>query len=69
MIASLTLSEIRKEYPMAYTIEQEFIDWVNLWDAWHKWASQKPSLKHPIKYIKWYFSEPKYEKWKKGQSK
>ena len=27
--------------------------------VWCEWAHSKPSLKHPIKYIKWYFSEPK----------
>jgi len=46
---------------MAYTLDPEFIVWCDYWDAWHKWASQCPSLKHPIKYLKWYFSEPKYE--------
>lgn len=46
---------------MVSELEQEFIDLVNFWDAWSKWASQKPSLKHPIQYIKWYFSEPKFK--------
>lgn len=39
----------------------ELIEWMNFWDTWRQWARQKPSLKHPIKYIKWYFSEPKYK--------
>ncbi len=38
------------------------IAWFNYWDAWHKWAAQCPSIIHLIKYIKWYFSEPKYGK-------
>ena len=39
----------------------ELMKWMNFWDTWRQWASQRPSLKHPIKYIKWYFSEPKYK--------
>ena len=35
------------------------IEWFGYWDAWHKWASQKPSPCRPIKYIKWLRSEPK----------
>ena len=35
-------------------------EWFNYWDTWHKWAESKPSLKHPIKYLKWYFSDPRY---------
>lgn len=54
---------------MAYELDIDFINWVDYWDAWHEWAHQKPSLKHPIKYIKWWFGEPKYKKWKKGQNK
>ena len=45
---------------MACPYDKELIDWMNYWDAWHKWASQKISLKHPIKYIKWLLSEPKF---------
>ena len=44
---------------MIYLLEEEFIEWANFWDSWHKWASQKPSPWHPIKYIKWLRSEPK----------
>jgi hypothetical protein len=47
---------------MAYNLDQKLIDWMNFWDTWYKWASQKPSLKHFIKYINWYFNEPKYRK-------
>ena len=47
---------------MVYNYDIELIEWINFWEAWRKWASQKPSIKHPIKYIKWYFSEPKYGK-------
>ena len=43
-------------------IDEELIYWFKFWDAWHEWARSEPSLKHPIKYIKWYFSEPKYGK-------
>lgn len=35
--------------------------WTSYWEAWREWASQKPSFKHPIQYIKWWFSEPKYD--------
>lgn len=31
-------------------------------DTWMMWRNQKPSFKHPIEYIKWYLSEPKYGK-------
>jgi hypothetical protein len=54
---------------MAYTLDPEFIAWWDYWDAWHKWARSEPSLKHPIKYLKWYFSEPKYEKFIKEIAK
>lgn len=54
---------------MGYTLDPEFIAWCDYWDAWHKWASQCPSLKHPIKYLKWYFSEPNFDKWIKEKNK
>lgn len=54
---------------MAYSFDQELLAYYDYSATWHKWASQCPSLKHPIKYLKWYFSEPKFEKWKKGKNK
>ena len=45
---------------MAYTLDPEFIAWCDYWDAWYKWVAQKPSRKHLIQYLKWYFNEPKY---------
>lgn len=47
---------------MADIFIEGLIEWMSFWDAWHKWASFEPSWKHPIKYIKWYFSEPDYYK-------
>jgi len=47
---------------MAYYYLEGLVEWCDYWDAWRKWARSKPSLKHPIKYIKWYFGEPKYRK-------
>ena len=46
---------------MGYTLDPKFIAWCDYWDAWNEWTHSEPSLKHPIKYLKWYFSEPKYE--------
>lgn len=32
--------------------------------VWCEWANSMLSpLKHPIKYLKWYFSEPDFDKW------
>ena len=45
------------------------MEWFDFWDSWHEWSSQKPSLKHPIKYLKWYRSEPKYETFIKENNK
>lgn len=54
---------------MAYTLSEEFIAAVSFLTAWDQWASQKPSLKHPIKYIKWRLNEPKYENFIKETNK
>ena len=56
---------------MGYELDIDLIEWINFWETWREWARQKPSLKHPIQYIKWYFSEPKpkYEKFIKENSK
>lgn len=40
----------------------EWHKWRDFWDSWMQWRIQKPSLMHPIKYIKWYLSEPEYGK-------
>lgn len=50
--------------------EQIIMEHYHFWFVWHEWARQKPSLlKHPIKYIKWYFSEPDFDKWRKENAK
>ena len=56
---------------MGYELNIDLIEWINFWETWREWARQKPSLKHPIQYIKWYFSEPKpkYENFIKESSK
>lgn len=50
---------------MGYGRDGELMIWLahetHYWESWREWASQKPSLKHPIQYIKWLFSEPKYD--------
>lgn len=48
---------------MAHDFDKELVSIANFWATWQEWASQKPSLRHPIKYLKWYFSEPQYEEW------
>jgi hypothetical protein len=47
---------------MAYDYDKELMECYHLWVAWNEWYSQRPSLKHPIQYIKWLRSEPKYRK-------
>ncbi len=55
---------------MGYTYDKELIDWIEGFEAWRQWARQKPSfLKHPIQYLKWYFSEPNFDKWIKENKK
>ena len=39
---------------------KDLYEWFKHWDAWRKWASQKPSPWRPIKYIKWLRSEPRW---------
>ena len=52
---------------MGYTMDEfdrYLIDLVRFWPVWQEWVNSKPSLiKHPIKYLKWYFSEPDFDKW------
>ena len=54
---------------MAYDYEQELVKIAKYWTVWNEWATQKPSILHPIKYIKWYFSEPDFDKWRKETNK
>lgn len=55
---------------MAYTLDVELMNWFSYWDAWCEWAHSQPSpLKHPIKYLKWYFGEPDFDKWRKEINK
>ena len=49
---------------MGYTMDEfdrYLVDLARFWVVWNEWAHQKPSLKHPIEYIKWWFSEPKFD--------
>ena len=46
---------------MGYTYDEELLNQYRFWVKWQEWACNKPSLKHPIKYLKWRLSEPKYE--------
>ena len=39
---------------------KEWRKWRAFFDSWMQWRIQKPSLMHPIKYLKWYRSEPQY---------
>ena len=51
---------------MGYTTDEFFtymVDLANFRAVWCEWAHSQPSLKHPIKYLKWYFSEPTFDKW------
>jgi hypothetical protein len=53
---------------MAFLSDGELLNHYRFYLKWREWAYNKPSLKHPIKYLKWYFSEPKYEKFIKENS-
>ena len=50
---------------MGYDYDKDLVDYFRYLHEWKEWTQQEPSLKHPIKYIKWYFSEPKFETWRK----
>ena len=58
---------------MGYTMDEfdkYMLDLTKFWAVWTEWSLSEPSLlKHPIKYIKWYFSEPDFDKWIKENSK
>lgn len=57
---------------MGYAIDEfdrYLVDLARFWTVWCEWAHQKPSLKHPIKYIKWWFSEPNFDEWMKENDK
>ena len=57
---------------MGYAMDEfdrYLIDLVRFWPVWCEWAHSKPSLKRPIKYLKWYFSEPNFDEWIKENNK
>ena len=58
---------------MGYTMDEfdrYLVDLTSFRAIWCEWAHSKPSLlKHPIKYLKWYFSEPDFDKWRKETNK
>ena len=58
---------------MGYTIDEFYrylIDLARFRPVWEEWLRSEPSFfKHPIKYLKWHFSEPKYEKFIKENNK
>lgn len=58
---------------MGYAISEYYRYWIDLANfrvVWCEWAHSKPSLfKHPIKYLKWYFSEPDFDKWIKEKKR
>lgn len=57
---------------MGYTMDEfdrYMVDLARFQSVWSEWSSQCPSLKRPIQYLKWYFSEPKYEKFIKEINK
>ena len=47
---------------MAQYYSPQLIRWLNYLDAWHEWASQRPSRWRLIQYKKWLRSEPEYGK-------
>lgn len=50
--------------------DKYLVEVANFHSVWCEWARNKPSLlRHPVKYIKWYFSEPKYEDFRKETNK
>ena len=50
--------------------DRYMVDIAKFWVVWHEWAHSKPSpLKHPIQYLKWYFSEPDFDEWIKENNK
>ena len=58
---------------MGYIIDefkQHMVDLANFRVVWVEWSCSKPPLlKHPIKYFKWYFSEPDFDEWIKEKNK
>ena len=54
---------------MAYLTDEDPLSLYRFYCKWQEWVYNKPSLKHPIKYLKWYFSEPNYDKWIKENNK
>ena len=50
--------------------DQYMVDLANFRPIWCEWSCSKPSFfKHPIKYIKWYFSEPDFDEWIKEKKR
>jgi hypothetical protein len=47
---------------MADRCDNEIMKHYRLWLAWNEWVRQKPTLLHPIQYIKWLRREQKYRK-------
>ena len=58
---------------MGYNMDEfdkYMLDLTKFWAVWTEWLRSEPSLlKHPIKYIKWYFSEPDFDEWIKENNK
>lgn len=48
---------------MTYLTDEELLNHYRFYLKWREWAYNKPSLRHPVKYLKWYFSEPDFDKW------
>jgi hypothetical protein len=68
----LSLGIKERKTTMGYTMDEFSRYMVNLArfrSVWIEWAHSKPSPKHPIKYLKWYFSEPDFDKWIKENNK
>lgn len=48
---------------MAFLSDGALLNHYRFYLKWREWAYNKPSLRHPVKYLKWYFSEPDFDKW------
>lgn len=58
---------------MGYTMDEfdrYLVDLARFVPVWEEWLKSEPSFfRHPIKYIKWYFSEPDFDEWIKENTK
>lgn len=55
---------------MGYDFDKYLVDLANFHAVWCEWFHSAPSLlKHPIKYLKWCFNEPNFDKWRKETNK